>query len=592
MRPRPHVLVLVIGAAAVLLVSAPALGAAWLSPELPALSAAQIEHSPAIAVDPGAPTRAAVVADDGLVGAAAAHRRGLDGRLVDGLERRRRRCRTPARPPPVRPTSPGACRARRTSTRSSWARTAATSATLQSGIFFSISSNAGASYDSAPIGRSATRPSARRSSRRSPSIAASAASTSRSRRLDLGLAGCSGTPDSSQISLAYSDISAPRSGRPGRRAASPRSRRPARSLPQPRARRPARRARRRRVPQRRRGEPADRDRDVHLALARRRANYCGAPTPGIVGASTVVGDATAPALVSGLVGRADAERRRRGRARRPSPGTRAPAAPCARSPRCRRTAARRSGRRSRSTRRAPGNQVAPELAATAGGRVDVAYLWDAGAGSVARPSASAPTAARRARRPRPGRNPSSCSPSAPASATPITGQAAPLGQGLGVATSSVSHSAEPAPADRRRVHRHVGRAARTSTSSGLLHGTTAPVDRRADGARRPRTSTTIVHVTGERRRRRPAHLVGRAAATRARARAWRSRTRARGDFAFTAANVGGHRHVRGGRDRRRARPRGARADQRRRRQRPARDQLHDARRARGHAATTSRSRTA
>ena len=66
MRPRLHVLVLVIGAAAVLLVSAPALGAAWLSPELPASSAAQIEHSPAIAVDPGT-ARAAVVADDGLV---------------------------------------------------------------------------------------------------------------------------------------------------------------------------------------------------------------------------------------------------------------------------------------------------------------------------------------------------------------------------------------------------------------------------------------------------------------------------------------------------------------------------------------------
>src|SRR4051794_31364815 len=66
MRPRPHVLVLVIGAAVALLVSAPALGAAWLSPEIAALSAPQIEHSPAIAIDP-AGTRAAVVADDGLI---------------------------------------------------------------------------------------------------------------------------------------------------------------------------------------------------------------------------------------------------------------------------------------------------------------------------------------------------------------------------------------------------------------------------------------------------------------------------------------------------------------------------------------------
>src|SRR4051812_37465917 len=74
MRPKPHVLLLVAGGAGALLVSAPALGAAWLSPEIAALSASQIEHSPAIAIDP-AGTRAAVVADDGQSAVAARHRR-------------------------------------------------------------------------------------------------------------------------------------------------------------------------------------------------------------------------------------------------------------------------------------------------------------------------------------------------------------------------------------------------------------------------------------------------------------------------------------------------------------------------------------
>ena len=67
MRRRSHVLVLVIGAAAALLCSAPALGAAWLlGRSSTALGGAgTIQQSPAIATIPGRPTLAAVVADDG-----------------------------------------------------------------------------------------------------------------------------------------------------------------------------------------------------------------------------------------------------------------------------------------------------------------------------------------------------------------------------------------------------------------------------------------------------------------------------------------------------------------------------------------------
>src|ERR1700716_2913224 len=65
MRRKPHVLWIVVGAAAALLLSAPALGAGVLSTETAALSSANPQQSPAIAIDPAAPLRLALAADDG-----------------------------------------------------------------------------------------------------------------------------------------------------------------------------------------------------------------------------------------------------------------------------------------------------------------------------------------------------------------------------------------------------------------------------------------------------------------------------------------------------------------------------------------------
>ena len=75
MRRKPHVLAIVVGAAAVLLLSAPALGAGVLSTETFALSGPQIQESPAIAIDPSSPAAAlsaAVVADEGPIAHATA----------------------------------------------------------------------------------------------------------------------------------------------------------------------------------------------------------------------------------------------------------------------------------------------------------------------------------------------------------------------------------------------------------------------------------------------------------------------------------------------------------------------------------------
>ena len=89
-----------------------------------------------------------------------------------------------------------------------------------------------------------------------------------------------------------------------------------------------------------------------------------------------------------------------------------------------------------------GNQIAPRLAATAAGRVDVAYLWDAGNGGVQATVASANP-------PLPGETTEAWAQpvvvqAIPASsATPVPGQLAPLGRGLGIATTSVPTAASP-----------------------------------------------------------------------------------------------------------------------------------------------------
>src|SRR4029077_17107936 len=66
MRRKSSVLTLVVGAAAVLLLSAPALGAGVLSDETAALGGPAIQERPAIAINPATPNAAAVMAAEGV----------------------------------------------------------------------------------------------------------------------------------------------------------------------------------------------------------------------------------------------------------------------------------------------------------------------------------------------------------------------------------------------------------------------------------------------------------------------------------------------------------------------------------------------
>ncbi|MDX6619814.1 MAG: hypothetical protein QOK36_2200 [Gaiellales bacterium] len=194
---------------------------------------------------------------------------------------------------------------------------------------------------------------------------------------------------------------------------------------------------------------------------------CGAG-PGLVGPSTVVGDATAPSLVSGLVGA-------------PTPsvaaaGGRVVVAWHAAVDASVRVFAAMStdngatfGPPQQIDQAGGGNQIAPELAATGAGRVDAAYLWDAGLGVRATAASANP--------PLPGATteawaqPVVVQDSPAASGAGIPGQTAPLGRRLGVATSAVPASPLPATV-----------VAFTDTTAGqdvhvrgILHGTTAPV---------------------------------------------------------------------------------------------------------------------
>jgi hypothetical protein len=130
-----------------------------------------------------------------------------------------------------------------------------------------------------------------------------------------------------------------------------------------------------------------------------------------------------------------------------------------------------------------GNQFNPRLAATAGGRVDVAYLWDpAGTGIVSATTASAAA-------PLPGATPTE------AWGNPVTVQAigtstaAGIGR-LGVATAN---AISPLPATV---------VAFTDTSSGtqdvhvvgLLHGTTAPVIDASQPVQASKNASTVVRI--------------------------------------------------------------------------------------------------
>ena len=217
-------------------------------------------------------------------------------------------------------------------------------------------------------------------------------------------------------------------------------------------------------------------------------NYCGVSS-GLVGPSTLVGDATAPSLVSGVVGP-------------PTPsviaaGGRVVVAWHAASDANVHVFAAMSttngasyGPAQRIDAAGTGNQVAPELAATASGRVDVAYLWDTGLGVEATAVSANP--------PLPGATTEAWAQpvvvqSAPANATSgIPGQLAPLGRRIGVATAAVGASPLPATL-----------VAFTATTAGdqdvhvagLLHGMTAPVIA-SQVVNASKNVQTVVHVTG------------------------------------------------------------------------------------------------
>ena len=342
-----------------------------------------------------------------------------------------------------------------------------------------------------------------------------------------------------------------------------------------------RRPRGRRVPQRRLGEPADRDRDV-LALRPGHGDLLRRAGPGLVGPSTVVGDATAPALVSELVGPPTPSviaaggrvtvawqrerRRQRARVRRDVDRQR-------RRPTGLRTQIDPNGTRqpdrsgARGDRRRPGRRRLP-LGLGARRRAGDRGLGQPPLAGATTEAWAQPVVVQ--------------SVPAGAAASPIAGQLAPLGRRLGVATAAIAASPLPATV-----------VAFTDTSGagqdvhvvGLLHGTTAPIIA-------PQTVTASKNVLDDR--------AGRAASTttaiRSRGRSGRSPTTpgssvsvadaARGQFSFTAANVVGTDTFEavatdGGR------ARGARDDQRQRRQRPAQDHLLAALRA----ARTRRSRS-
>ena len=181
-----------------------------------------------------------------------------------------------------------------------------------------------------------------------------------------------------------------------------------------------------------------------------------------------------------------------------------------------------------------GNQVAPRLAATARrARRRRLSLGSPGHRRVQRDLGLGRAPASRARRPRPGATRRACRRSAPP-ATRRSRQLAPLGRRLGIATGGRRCSPLPATV-----------VAFTDTSVGnqdvhvvgLLHGTTAPVIA-AQTVTASKNVTTIVQVDRQRRRRRPAHVVGRGPAEHARLERARLRIPRAATFTFTRGEQG------------------------------------------------------
>ena len=226
---------------------------------------------------------------------------------------------------------------------------------------------------------------------------------------------------------------------------------------------------------------------------------CVSPTPrgqhplcgggaSAVGPSTVVGDASAPGLVSGLVGP-------------PTPsvvaaGGRVTVAWHASAANGVRAVAAMStdggatfGPAQQIDPFGPGNQVAPQLAATAGGRVDAAYLWDSGGGVQATVVSAGPRS--RARPPRPGHSPSSCRQPPPARRRRPSPARRRRSARLGLATAAVHRRARRPRAWSRSPAR---RRVRTCASSGSCTGRRS--DDRRSTVKASKNTTTSVHVDG------------------------------------------------------------------------------------------------
>jgi PKD domain len=533
MRRRSHVFVLVVGAAAVLLLSAPALGDPTLVDTV-ALSAGSIQHSPAIAVDPDA-TRAAVVADNGMFAPPprATATSTADWSVAPG-----------AWSPPVDLPHPSSTTAGQADI--AWGIDTATEQnvyTVDLGspggglcqatavISLESSSNGGASYVFEGIVASAST----LSEVIEPAIAVDRAIGRvyvAYTRLEWGSAGCNGAPDSSQIWLAYSDIASlgfgtswtTRRVSPLATSGSAHYRSPALAvLPDGRTV----------VAFRDDGAASPQIESETCVSPSQGINYCNPPSAGNVGPSVVLGDATAPALVDGVVGP-------------PTPsvvaaGGRVTVAWHASTAAGVRVFAAMStnggatyGPAQQIDPAGAGNQIAPELAATLGGRVDAAYLWDAGGGSVRATVVSAGA-------PLPGSTteawaqPVVVQAVGASSTTPITGQAAPLGRRLGVATAAVSTPASPLPATV---------VAYTDTQSGqnvhvvgLLHGTTIPAIA-TQTVTASKNVQTVVHVTGSDEDGDPLTWSTGAQPTTPGSSVTVADA-ARGDFSFTAANEKG-----------------------------------------------------
>ncbi|HET6174371.1 MAG TPA: PKD domain-containing protein [Gaiellales bacterium] len=455
---------LVVGAAAVLLLSAPALGAGVLTTEQIVISGAGGQQSPAIAVDPDSPLRAAVVAEDGS--APPPFPRTAVASTGDW---------SGAAWPPGALTHSGSTSAGQSDI--AWGTdvpgapgtqsvylveedaSAGSLCTMNnSGVFFSSSDDGGATWG---VARAITSGSTFTEAVE-PTIAVDRASGRiyvAYTRLDFSTTSCAGAPDSSQIFTLYSDNggdnwSVLRRVSPLATSGAAHYRSPSlTALPDGRV------------------IVAFRD-DANAQIETETCslfpippatNYCGGPTAGLVGASTVVGDATSPASVSGVTGP-------------PKPsvvaaGGRVTVAWHASDAGAVRAFAAMStdggatfGPRQLIDPAGAGNQLAPQLAATTGGRIDVAYLWDvANSGIVSATTASAA--------------PPLAGATTEAWGNPVVVQTAgatgPLGRRLGVATSAAMLSPLPATV-----------VAFTDTAlsgnqdihvAGVLHGTTAPV---------------------------------------------------------------------------------------------------------------------